>query len=316
MLNKELMILLITGVLYAMFIVGSGCLLSQELFYLYSKIITRKRLRKRKSAGQPEDWLDTHLRQLLLTTLGPKATPPRFKTATILLFVSINLAGYKTIAPLEAVIAGSVVAALPYLMLRIRLETIRRKSSYEGELLLSNILSQYRIRHHNIYEAVEALVEDSGQLKNTRKLLGKLLLELRGTGSEEIIRRAAQNFSYAINTNWSRMLANNIQNAAIKGVNISLAMEDILIQLREARTLVEERKRLNSEAVRMTIVMIPAMYIATVLMSIVYMDLPAAKFIHNQFYSTEGFTLFLLTFCLFLLNIMLIEIIRNQRFDF
>ena len=55
----------------------------------------------------------------------------------------------------------------------------------------------------------------------------------------------------------SLMLAHDIYLAATKGTNIALAVEDILIQLREARTRAEERKRLNSEAIRMTFYMVP-----------------------------------------------------------
>jgi len=39
------------------------------------------------------------------------------------------------------------------------------------------------------------------------------------------------------------MLASNIYQSSKSGINVSLSMEDILIQLREARQLKEERKR-------------------------------------------------------------------------
>ena len=112
------------------------------------------------------------------------------------------------------------------------------------------------------------------------------------------------------------MLGNNIQLAAIKGMDISNALEDILIQLRAAAVQAEERKRLNAEAVRMTIFMVPFMYLATIFMSVKYLDLSFGDFIKNQFHTSQGFMLLLLTIFLFLINLMLIEIINNQSFDY
>jgi hypothetical protein len=66
----------------------------------------------------------------------------------------------------------------------------------------------------------------------------------------------------------------------------------------------------------MVLFLAPAMYLGTALMSIKYLDLPVVEFLRNQFYTEQGFLLILLIVFLFLVNIALIEIINNQRFDY
>jgi len=305
---------LITSLLYGGIIIGLMLMIDLKMWL--SRMIAHKRLSDRARAGRPESGLDLHLRQLLRSTLPYKFSPAAFRTATAAIFLTIFCAGVGNIAPAASLSAAASIAAMPYVILRIRLESLRSMGSCEGEALMSNLLSQYRIRRCNIYEAVEAVIKENTELKTTRKMLFRMMVALRTAGSEKAAREALDLFSYAIDTNWSRMLANNIFTAAIKGADVSLALEDILIQLREARALSEERKRLNSESVRMTIVMVPLMYAATVAMSVAYLDMPAGRFLYNQFCTREGFLLFAMMLVLFLINLMLIEIVHNQRFDY
>lgn len=217
-------------------------------------------------------------------------------------------------------ILGFIIAAsatcLPSLLLWIRAGSIRRKGSYEGDKLISEILREYRINNFNIYETLEIITGSTSDLKITSRFLSRLLYELRNTGDPLRIKVAIDDFSYAINTNWSRMLANSIYIAAIKGSDISRALEDIQIQLREAKIMTEERKRLNSEARRMTFFMVPAIYVVTAIMSVEYLDLPLLKFLKNQFATPEGLILFYFIFLLFIGNIALLQLVTNRRFDY
>jgi len=160
------------------------------------------------------------------------------------------------------------------------------------------------------------VVENHKETKVTNRLMMKLLLELRGTGNPGEIEKACDRFAHAVNTSWGKMLAYNIGLAAESGINVSSAVEDILIQLREARTLVEERKRLNAEAARMVVYLVPLLYFATILMSLQVIGMSLKEFFLNQFFSDQGFTLFLAILFMLLMNIVLIETVNNQRFDY
>lgn len=309
-------LILISAGFYLIFLFGFWMICSESVKSCWAKFRMRNRLKARRKALKPETAPEKHLRKVLSIALKKPMAPKTFIRYTAAVFLLILFAGLHSVSALSSFIMAALISSLPYLLLRVRIETIRRKSSYEGEKLISEILCQYRISGLNIYKAIEQVILVSEGTKITGKLLFKLLLELRNTGNPQVIKEAAERFAYGINTNWSRMLANCIRMAAESGINVSLALEDIQIQLREARELFEERKRLNSESARMVVFLAPAMYFGTVVMSVKYLDLPIGKFLKNQFYTEQGFLLILLIIFLFLINMALIEIINNQRFDY
>jgi hypothetical protein len=312
----QLLCILIAASLYLLLLVGAWLVYYGELKCCLAKMRMINRLKARRKAMKPKTPLENHLEIILSISMKKPLSSKSFIRYNAAIFFSIMITGVQSISFLSSLVMAVLISILPYLLLRVRVETIRRKSSFEGEKLISEFLCQYRICGLNIYKTIEQVIQDSQGIKITGKLLFKLLLELRSTGSPEVIREATQRFSYGINTSWSRMLANCIRISAESGINVTLALEDIQIQLREARMLVEERKRLNSESARMVVFLAPAMYFGTVFMSVKYLDIPMRRFLRNQFYTEQGFLLVLLIIFLFLINLALIEIINNQRFDY
>jgi len=308
--------ILISAVLYLMILLGVWLVCSQWVKCILTKMSMRNRLKARRRALRPETRLEKHLRKVLSISLKKPMEPKVYLRYSALVFLLVLFAGAHTVSKASALLSAALITVMPYLLLRVRVETIRRKSSYEGEKLISEFLCQYRISGLNIYKTIEQVLLFSEGTKMTGKLLFKLLLELRNTGNPQVIRDAAERFAYGINTNWSRMLANCIRISAESGVNVTLALEDIQIQLREARLLFEERKRLNSESARMAVFLAPVMYLGTVFLSVNYLGMPLEKLLKNQFYTEQGFLLILLITFLFLTNLALIEIINNQRFDY
>ena len=305
-----------TAGFYLLFIMGVYLVYWRHLQSVFAKIRMHNRLRARKKMQRPESSLEKHLRYLLSAGLVTSVEPRLYLTLTSILFISVLLSGIRNASLFVSFLMALLLAIMPYLLLRIRVETMRRKSSFEGEKLVSEFLCQYRICEFNIYKTMEQVILVSEGTKITGRLLFKLLLELRSTGDPQIIKEAVERFAYGINTNWSRMLANSIRVSAESGMNVSLALEDILIQLREARQIFEERKRLNAESVRMVVFLAPVMYVGTVILSVQYLGIPITRLIRNQFYTEQGFLLILIIIFLFLINLALIEVINNQRFDF
>ena len=170
--------------------------------------------------------------------------------------------------------------------------------------------------NYNIYETLERIVSGTSELKESKKLLYQLLVSIRTTGDVKAIRKAVNLFGFAIQTNWSRMLAHNIYIAAAKGTNVTLALEDILLQLREARVQVEERKRMNSEAVRMTYFMVPLLYLMTTVLTVKYLGVSTTDFLTNQFGTKEGLVLFFLVLFLFSVNVGLLTVVMDRKFDY
>lgn len=307
---------LVSFVLYGSIFAGAGLLFHKEIHEKKMKFTMRYRLRARRKELEKPTRIILYLDELTGIVFKRGMDGKKFILFTVLIIGLVTVVGLKNFPLWKALLTGMIMGALPLLILKIKIETIRKKSSYEGEKLIGNFLSQYRIAGFNIYETMEGVVENYKETKVSNRLLFKLLLELRGTGNPEQIEKSCSNFAYAINTNWGRMLSYNIGLAAEKGINISGAAEDILIQLREARSLVEERKRINAEAVRMLIYLVPLLYLGTIVLSINVIGLSLKQFFVNQFLSGQGFTMFLVIIFMLLINIVIIESVNNQRFDY
>ncbi len=216
----------------------------------------------------------------------------------------------------KSILIAGLIDFLIIILVFLKFQSIRRKSSFEGEILMVNFLNQYRISRMNIYETLEVLCMSKGRQGNVIKLMKKMLMEIRNTGSSSRIKAATDDFADIIDTNWSKMFAYNIYMGASQGWDITTAIEDILVQLRDARILEEERSRLNSETVRIITYMIPILYALTIFLSLKFADMKLNDFMHNQFFNQEGFMFFIVTIILFLFNLILVEVVTKRKFDY
>ena len=73
---------------------------------------------------------------------------------------------------------------------------------------------------------------------------------------------------------------------------------------------------MNSESVRMTVFLIPFMYIGSFFLSIGYLNMRPSKFLRNQFLTQEGILFFLLLIIMFVFNLCAIRVVANQKIDY
>lgn len=299
---------------FIVFMMGLFLIYQNTLESSVAKIKARKRLKERKRRLKEASNLEKHINQVSETAFGISGR--MVINITFVLFTANMLVVGNVVGLVQGIVMATIISSTPYLLLRIRFESIRRKGSFEGEVVVSNFLNHYRIANFNVYEALEKLLYESENIRQNNPLLFKMLMELRNTGSPAEIKKATNAYAQVVNTNWSRMFAYNIQLAAEKGINVSVAIEDILFQLRDARTMLEERKRLNSEAMRIVVYMIPLLYVFTIVMSVNFIGLSATEYIKNQFVTQEGLFFLLLSVAMFLFNIILMETVSRQKFDY
>jgi hypothetical protein len=315
-IDTYVLISVVSAAIYLLLLAGLLLLFRKRIVRLYNAVRYRKRLStprfKRESAVSLTKHIDNVLRAVMRRPIPPTA----FFALTIGLFFLVFTLSATNLSVGVSTVIGFSFASLPYLFLRVKLERLRRRGSFEGETLISSLLTQYWVSDGNIFDTIERTIVTGAGIKITGKLLSAMLLEIRNTGNKERIRKAADSFAYGVNTNWSRMLAYHIRTAAVSGCDISLAIEDILVHLREARTLAEERKRINGESVRIVVFLIPLIYVGSVFVSVNMLGLGIERFIRNQFMTAEGFGFFSVTAFLFMLNIVLLEIITNRKLDF
>ena len=165
----DMLLILIAATLYLIFLLGIWMIYLERMKCSWAKIMMHNRLKARRKALKPETVMERHLRKVLSITLKKPMNPKTFLRYTGTLFSLILLAGIQTVSALSAVLMAALISLMPYLMLRVRVETIRRKSSYEGEKLIAEFLCQYRISGLNIYKTIEQVILASEGLKIYRK---------------------------------------------------------------------------------------------------------------------------------------------------
>lgn len=310
----ELMGRLIHMILVLLLVSGLSILFRHSFANLVSYMNARRRLKRRRA--ESTNAFMKQLDLLVKATVSKKLTAEAVLMLSVILFIAALATGLRSVGFPYAPMAALIFALMPYPLMKIRLENMRRRNSYEGESFLAALLSSYRMSLGNIHEALERLTEDQNTPANCRRLLPEVIIGMRASGDPKALKKSAEGLSYAINTNWSRMTAYNIGMAAATGMDISLALENILSQLKEARALAEERKRLNSESVRLVIFMIPASYLGTLLLSVHYLGVDVKTLFRNQFFTPQGFMLITISLFLFILNVALLSAVHNKQFDF
>lgn len=312
-MDRSMLMASISAVIYLALVTGVLILMRKRIAAAVDVFRSRYRLRPERGSEAPAF---TKLDLLLKATMKKPLSTTAFGVLVIALFFTVFIVSAKTIAPAAAFVTGAAFAGLPYLFLRVRLERSRRTGSFEGEKLVSAFLTAYLVSGGNMYETIERTIASSPHLKVTTKLLTDLLFELRRTADPARVRAATDAFAYGVGTNWSSMLAYAIRTGALKGTDMTPAIEDIMSQLREARVLAEERRRINGESVRMTAYLMPGLYIGSVFTAVSVMGLPPGRFLYNQFFTAQGFALFTAGLFIFLLNRMLLETLTNRKLDF
>jgi len=313
---REIAASVIGGSLYSVALFGYIMLFNEEILCIGRKFIVRGRLSSARKRYKEVGMLRKHLGQILLTTLGGRVGSGVFLWFCGVLFLGVGAVAARSMSLIVAFLTAAITALLPYFILRVKLEIIRKRGSFEGEAFIGNFLSAYRMSNYNVFEAMEKTGKEKQKTRTCSELMVKILLEIRNTANHVEISRAADKFSYAINTNWSRIFAYNIDLAVTNGTNISLAIEDILIQLREAKAACEERKRINAEAARLVKFFIPVLYFTSAYMSVKHMGIPIERFLYNQMFTAQGFMMLSAAVLLFVMNLVLIEYVNNKQFDY
>ncbi len=283
---------------------------------ILAEMSRHRKNRKEKAEAKLESRVDRSIWYLIETAWGGRISVRTFKIISAVIFLFFLILGAAVFNYSTGLIMGAAAGAAPFLLLRVKLERERSHASFEAEQLVVSILNKYRISHFNIEEAMEAVIEDVIDLPLTRKMLFRLLIKVRTTKNNEEIRDATRIFAYNIGTNWSRMLANNIFQAEANSMNVSVSLEDILSQLREARVLAEERKRSNLESVVLVKLFCPGAYLFFAYLAIEKFDLGLAGYLYSQFMTRQGLILFFYFLMLFFTGYLLLELVQNKKFDF
>jgi len=293
------------------------------LLFFYDEInlaVTRFRLRHRLKALRTEKKELPKALEALYRLIDSSFERASSKTMFIifeaLLFINSYFLSYKNFNPFTALVVSFISLSMPILFLAQRLSSNRSKASREGISLVSELYRQYRINKLNIYEAIEKTVSAEGDYRISSKALSNLLIRIRASSSPIDVYEAIDKFVFSFGTGWAKMLGQCIRLSVDSGSDISAGLEDIVLQLKEANSLEEKRKMLNGEASRMTLLVVPFMYLICMLTSVSYLKLDLKTLLSNQFLNPTGFLLFFLSIFLFLINLLLLNLVSNTKLDY
>jgi hypothetical protein len=161
-MRPDAIVALATAALYALFICGLLLILLPMLKTLLLIFKTKRRLRRPDASKLKNGAMEEHLARLLQNVSKKKQSVNGFLIFSGALFMGTLVAGLQNAQPPVAWGLAVLAGIAPYALLRIRAETISRKGSHEGEVLVAAFLNQYRISNYNVYETLEKQV-DSGE---------------------------------------------------------------------------------------------------------------------------------------------------------
>ncbi len=275
--------------------------------YAYAEQILRRGLRSlRENELNDRGEIFENVRSLMWITLGmgtDKAVMLFFGISVLSGLTALLTLGLRLPVTLRTV---SVVLSsfMPYLLLRIRLEKIRVRSSYEGEVLLSELTENYKIHYYNMREAVEKTAGSIQDAPDSKRILTDLARGLERAGSEKTVMRLLREFGMSINTSWSNTLSNLMYFAIIKGVRVEEAMEDLEDTIIKAREVEEYSRRQLNEPRLIVRYLIPICYLLTALGGVRFFGLEPGKLWHYQFQTEEGATWFTISLILYIISYM------------
>ena len=261
--------------------------------------------------------LMAYMEDLINTVLPDTGLTPTALTGISSCIFGVVLMLVFPVLSVFAAVPALFFASVPVIILRFRLEKIRNRGSREADVLVSSLLNCYRLSHKNIFSALESFIAmEAENCEITRNLIFQLLIGIRSTKNEETIKKAVDRFAFALKTNWGYMLSSCIFAAAHEGVDITASLEDIIEQLQAARTLNEEKKRSNTESVKMVQILVPVTYFGTLFLGKKFLDIPLSDMVRNQFFDPVGAAFFVFIAGFFILNLLLISLVKNSKFDF
>jgi hypothetical protein len=302
--------------IYAIYFTGVFLFSEEGIAAAIRSFALRKRLKPESRGFLHEFAPAEYLNKLLFAAFQKEVNGAAFFFGILMIFFISFVLGMRLFTLPTALLAALMASSLPVMVLVVRMENDRTKGSQEGISFVSELYRQYRINNKNIYAAMEATASSPADFPVCKRHLYRLLLHLRSSGNPDEIKEYTDQFSFAMGTVWGHMLAVCIRMAARSGTDISAGLADITEQLKAANARAEERRRMNSESMRMTLFLIPLLYAGTVLLSIFYLDVGPGEYLHNQFGTAEGILFFLFIVFLLLVNLVILRAVSNTRIDY
>lgn len=310
---------LIRYVFWLLFFVGLWLAIYPVMIPLFTKVQKRSRYMMKKETVSTSRFIQG-ISRFLEVTINKKSSFAvyTFLFGLTLIAVLVFTALHSNGRPLNEVILWSLVTPLiPVGFLYFRLYTLRILVSHEGKEMVSELLNNYRIHHHNLPEAIDQTILSLGHKQPySKRLLMQLSLRLREARNEKETREAVSQMVYSIDAKWAILLANLFNIALIRGDDVTLGLVDISKDLADLEQINEKSRQLNIEGGIMLKILIPILLVGGLYAVFNIFEFTVPKYLEYQFQNSIGFTSFYYTLMVLIGTIMLYLFFRREKNDF
>lgn len=305
-------------IIYGILFTGIWLTFKRAVIGFYKKSRYTNRF-KDGSSGKKERKFSRNINLLIFLTLNKKGK--NYSYVFIALSMTIFLVSFYTFSSLFGasiffILISIVLGMLPYMILRLKLSGQQLEASYEAEALISELTNMYKIGSLNMAEAIDKTIDNLKNCPHSKKALFHLSIALRQYRSPEELQSAVDNFVAGIGTEWAKILGMNIFKSVSNGTDVSVALDGILSELKEIKSIIEKDKRANNEAFIMVKFIIPVVYVLSIYASIKFFGFTLQKFFYYQFSTALGIKFFIVIIALSVLSYGAMFILKKPKFDY
>lgn len=286
------------------------------VFIIDSRLLKKKPI-KLKQTSVRSNRVYEHLQKLIFINFSRQHSLliSGFVVCTLLIFF---IAMYLTlkVGILYSTVVSTMFASIPYFALLIRRRYIRVSISYDADLIITELANNYKIYNNNMIQALEATIKIISDIQVSKRIITRFVIKVKEYSNEEELQAAIDEFVYAIDTEWAKMLANNLYLSINSGLDVTNSLEDIVKELVIAKSNFEKTDRMNNENIMVGKYLTPILYIGSVYLAVDYFDYTIREFFYYQFKSTSGINYFVIIVILTVININFMYYIKNRKFDF
>lgn len=235
-----------------------------------------------------------------------------FLILSTVLFVSTFAVYFRlTHSWVVALISGTFTSSLPYLVLRLVLQFVRTKTSYELGPTVGLLLANYRVCNKNIYFAILKTIKtlESTTLKKSFIVLAN---HVQNHKNHNDIENAIELFVFKIQTSWAKQLGILLLTALIEGREIERSLSNIVNDMKEGQKILEQEKSNSHETILLGYLPLLAFP-----MTIWFMTAMSGQFniLQHQFKNPQGLASFTLTLILCISGFLVALFLRKPKND-
>lgn len=258
-----------------------------------------------------------HIRLLLQTafSMGTKKSVRAFLILSAAAGAAVMLLIAGRISWLLTVGAACMGCMLPYLFLRCFVQGKQVSGSREGEVLVTELLNNYKIHYYNMVHAVEQTAMSLEEAPYSRRLLLNLSRGLNKASGDREMQDLLKEFQFSLGTSWAGILTMDIYLSCSSGIRVSESMSDLALSLKRAREVEEYLHRENNEVRLILKYLMPASFVLLTVGGIHFFDLSFGEWIKYQFGTSAGIAWMLVTVILYMAAVGIYLLLSVRKFD-